>query len=79
MSPDDPNLPLWGGAWLHLVRGQIHDTRGERALAIAEYRKIQNLPRERQNIRANMISKEGLEQPFAPSTYLERPMVAAAD
>ncbi len=70
-------LPSWGGAWLHLVRGQIHDARGDRPLAVGEYQKVVGLKGTAYNKRAALIAQAGLQTPFEPSAYDELPMVSA--
>jgi tetratricopeptide (TPR) repeat protein len=79
MTPEDPNLVQWGGALLLVVRGQIHDTRGERSRAVGEYEKVLRLEGPRRQPRATMLAKIGLEAPFSPATFSESPMVAADD
>jgi hypothetical protein len=70
-------LPSWGGAWLHLVRGQVHDARGEQPLALAEYQKVVDLKGVSYNRRAALIAEAGIEAPFEPSAYRELPMISA--
>jgi tetratricopeptide (TPR) repeat protein len=70
-------LPVWGGAWLHLVRGQVHDARGEREQALAEYRVVTGLEGGRYNRRAALIAEQALVTPFEPSAYRELPMISA--
>jgi len=70
-------LPIWGGAWLHLVRGQIHDARGERSAALAEYRALLALKGARFNPRAALIAEAALDRPFRADEYRELPMVGA--
>ncbi len=77
MDPERSALPIWGGAWLHLVRGQVHDARGERAAAEAEYRRVLALDGARFNPRAALIAEGGLEVPFEAASYRELPMVSA--
>jgi predicted TPR repeat methyltransferase len=79
MTPEDPNLVQWGGAFLLAVRGQIHDARGERSRAVGEYEKVLRLEGPRRQRRATMLAKLGLETPFSPATFSEPPIVAAAD
>lgn len=77
MDPESSTLPIWGGAWLHLVRGQIQDARGSRAAAREEYRKVLALEGGRFNPRAGMIAEAGLKVPFMATEYQELPMVGA--
>lgn len=77
LDPETSPLPSWGGAWIHLVRGQIHDVRGERGEALAEYRRITSLRGARHSRRAAAIAESGIAAPFAPGAYEERPMVSA--
>lgn len=70
-------LPVWGGAWLHLVRGQVLDVRGEREAAVAEYRRVKNLKGPAYNERAALIAEAALKDPFVPAAYRELPMVGA--
>lgn len=79
MTPEDQDLVQWGGAFLLAVRGQIHDTRGERSRAVGEYEKVLRLEGPRRQPRATMLAKMGLETPFSPATFSEPPIVAAAD
>jgi len=78
MDAEMSGLPVWGGAWLYLVRGQVRDTRGQRPEALEEYRRVLGLKRDRFNPRAGMIAEAAIEEPFTPETYSERPMVEAA-
>ncbi|MFP6640726.1 MAG: hypothetical protein VCC04_10825, partial [Myxococcota bacterium] len=57
-------LPVWGGAWLHLVRGQVLDARGERKAAVAEYHRVKNLKGLAYNERAALIAEAALDAPF---------------
>ncbi len=70
-------LPIWGGAWLYLVRGQIQDARGARSAAVAEYRRVLALEGARFNPRAGMIAEAALEVPFESTRYRELPMVGS--
>jgi len=78
MDEDTTRLPVWGGAWLHLVRGQIHDARGERPQAVVEYERVTGLEGQHYNRRAALIAEQALVAPFEPSAYRELPMVSAA-
>lgn len=78
MDEDTTRLPIWGGAWLHLVRGQVHDARGERAEALAEYRLVTAREGSRYNRRAALIAEAAMTTPFEPSAYRELPMISAA-
>jgi tetratricopeptide (TPR) repeat protein len=77
MEAEHSALPIWGGAWLHLVRGQVHDARGERAAAQQQYRRVLALDGPRFNPRAALIAEAGLEAPFQAAEYRELPMVSA--
>jgi tetratricopeptide (TPR) repeat protein len=77
MEAEHSALPIWGGAWLHLVRGQVHDARGERAAAQQQYRRVLALEGPRFNPRAALIAEAGLEAPFQAAEYRELPMVSA--
>jgi tetratricopeptide (TPR) repeat protein len=77
MDPQSSALPIWGGAWLYLVRGQVQDARGERSAAREEYKRVLGLKGPRFNPRAGMIAEAGMEKPFKPSEYKELPMVGA--
>jgi len=77
MDAETSELPSWGGAWLNLVRGQIHDARGDRSLALAEYRRVVKLKGVAYNRRAALIAEAGLETPFEPAAYRELPMISA--
>jgi tetratricopeptide (TPR) repeat protein len=77
MDAESSALPIWGGAWLHLVRGQVRDARGDRAAAREEYRKVLALKGARFNPRAGMIAEAGLKAPFMVTEYQELPMVGA--
>jgi tetratricopeptide (TPR) repeat protein len=80
LEPLDPRtspLPVWGAAWLHLVRGQVRDAQGQRAAAVEEYRRVLALNGARYNPRAGLIAKAALEAPFQPEQYRELPMVGA--
>ena len=77
MDASTTPLPIWGGAWLHLVRGQVHDAQGRREAAVAEYEQVLALKGARYNPRAGMIAKAALAEPFAPESYQELPMVGA--
>ena len=78
MDAEGGDLPVWGGAWLYLVRGQVMDSRGQRGKAVKEYRRVLGLKAPRFNPRAGMIAEVALEDPFEPGSYSERPMVEAA-
>jgi hypothetical protein len=78
MDPKTAVLPTWGGAWIHLLRGQVHDIRGERGAAITEYERVTSLEGGRHSRRATAVAKQCIESPFAPSSYEELPMVGAA-
>lgn len=78
MDEATTRLPIWGGAWLHLVRGQIHDARGERSAALAEYERVTGRDGSRYNRRAALIAEAAKESPFEPSAYRELPMISAA-
>jgi len=77
MDAERSPLPVWGGAWLHLVRGQVHDARGERTAARQEYRRVLALEGARFNPRAALIAEAGLKEPFEAASYRELPMVSA--
>jgi tetratricopeptide (TPR) repeat protein len=77
MRESETRLPIWGGAWLHLVRGQIHDARGERDAAVEEYRLVLDREGPRYNRRAALIAEQALDTPFEPSAYRELPMISA--
>jgi hypothetical protein len=77
MEAEHSALPIWGGAWLHLVRGQVHDARGERAAAQQQYQRVLALEGPRFNPRAALIAEAGLEAPFQAAEYRELPMVSA--
>lgn len=77
MDAETTLLPVWGGAWLHLVRGQVHDARGERAAALDEYRALLALEGARFNPRAALIAEAALDRPFRADEYRELPMVGA--
>jgi tetratricopeptide (TPR) repeat protein len=80
LEPMDENttrLPVWGGAWLHLVRGQVHDARGERAQALVEYALVTGREGSRYNRRAALIAEAAMTTPFEPSAYRELPMISA--
>ena len=76
-GPDASPLPSWGGAWLHLVRGQIDDALGRRAEALAEYRAVTALKGSRHNQRAGLIAKAAIRNPFQLENWREAPMVGA--
>jgi tetratricopeptide (TPR) repeat protein len=78
MDETTTRLPIWGGAWLHLVRGQIHDARGERSEALAEYERVTARDGSRYNRRAALIAEAAKQTPFEPSAYREMPMISAA-
>lgn len=78
MEPETAVLPSWGGAWINLVRGQIHDVRGERAEALAEYRHVASLDPPRGNPRSKLIAEMGIANPVVIGEYQELPMVGAA-
>jgi len=77
MDPERSVLPVWGGAWLHLVRGQVQDARGNRSLAREEYSRVLALEGARFNPRAALIAEAGLKVPFMAAEYQELPMVGA--
>lgn len=77
MQEETTRLPVWGGAWLHLVRGQIHDARGDRKAAVAEYEQVLAREGARYNRRAALIAEQALDTPFEPSAYRELPMISA--
>ncbi len=79
MTPEDPDLVQWGGAFLLAVRGQIHDARGERSRALVEYQKVLRLEGPRRQPRATLLAELGLETPFSTATFSEPPIVAAGD
>lgn len=68
-------LPAWGGAWLHLVRAQLLDARGERQQALVEYAFVIDLKGPSYNERAALIAKAGMVSPFDPAEYRESPMI----
>jgi tetratricopeptide (TPR) repeat protein len=78
MDPETAVLPSWGGAWINLIRGQIHDVRGERAQALAEYEHVKNLDPPRGNPRSRLIAEAGIAKPVVVGEYAELPMVGAA-
>lgn len=78
MDAEAGDLPIWGGAWLYLVRGQVRDSRDQRSEAVKEYRRVLGLKAPRFNPRAGMIAEAALQEPFEPGSYSERPMVEAA-
>ncbi len=77
MDASTTPLPIWGGAWLHLVRGQVHDAQGRRSEAVGEYQQVLALKGPRYNPRAGLIAKAALKEPFQPERYRELPMVGA--
>ena len=77
MDAQSSALPIWGGAWLYRVRGQVQDARGERSAARQEYERVLRLKGPRFNPRAGMIAEAGLEKPFKAAEYKELPMVGA--
>ena len=77
MDAQSSALPIWGGAWLYLVRGQVQDARGERSAARQEYERVLSLKGPRFNPRASIIAEAGLEKPFKAAEYKELPMVGA--
>lgn len=77
MQEETTRLPVWGGAWLHLVRGQIHDARGDREAAVDEYEQVLAREGARYNRRAALIAEQALDTPFEPSAYRELPMISA--
>jgi hypothetical protein len=78
VDPKTAVLPTWGGAWIHLLRGQVHDIRGERGAALTEYERVTRLEGSRHSRRATAIARQCIESPFAPGSYEELPMVGAA-
>jgi tetratricopeptide (TPR) repeat protein len=78
MDPKTAVLPSWGGAWINLIRGQIHDVRGERAQALAEYEHVKNLDPPLGNPRSKLIAEMGIANPVVVGEYSELPMVGAA-
>ncbi len=78
MDEATTRLPIWGGAWLHLVRGQIHDARDERREAVAEYEQVTGREGSRYNRRAALIAEAAMQTPFEPAAYRELPMISAA-
>lgn len=77
LDPETSVLPSWGGAWLRLVRGQIHDVRGERSEALALYDVVTRLEGARYSERAALIAQMCKQDPVTIGGYEERPMVGA--
>jgi tetratricopeptide (TPR) repeat protein len=74
-GPDGPEHPPWGRAWVLLIRGQALDAVGERARAVAHYKRVANLEPSDGSARAEELAKAGLAAPFAPVVI---PSVGAA-
>lgn len=56
--------PPWVRPWSWLLRGRLHDLKGERAAALDEYKRVLLEPYGREELRE--LATDGLQHPYAP-------------
>jgi tetratricopeptide (TPR) repeat protein len=61
-----PERPLWGTAWIDLVRGHAFDALGRRDEAIVLYERVIAREPPRRSRRAARLAKEAIESPYEP-------------
>jgi tetratricopeptide (TPR) repeat protein len=61
-----PERPLWGTAWIDLVRGHAFDALGRRDEALVQYERVVAYERPLGSRRASRLAEEAIERPYAP-------------
>lgn len=58
--------PLWGMAWIDLVRGQALDVLGRRKEALVQYERVLAYEKPNDSQRAARLARESIASPYAP-------------